>query len=402
MPLDKESVLDEIFADADPHGMLSVKAPTRSATTDDRLLARFQEINAFVAIHDGREPSLAGTTLEEKLLATALKSFRDRPEQAAQLGPYDEHGLLKAKTTKGASTVASPPRELNSLDDIFADDNFDLLDDDAPDLHTLRHVPVEKSEPDFVARRKPCKDFAEFEPLFKACHADLRTGKRRFARFKNTQELEAGQFHVLKGVMLYIAEVGERHIRGSAGDYDARTRTIYENGTESSILIRSLASALYADGKRITYHEDRVLDELYHVRQEDRPTGYIYVLRSLSTDPAISVHRDLYKIGFSSGPIEQRIRNAAKEPTYLMADVEIVGGWQCFNMNTQKLEGLLHNFFGNSCLDVQIAGPDGRYHQPREWFIAPLGIIEQVVPMMISGEVVKYRYDAAGEGIAWQ
>ena len=139
---------------------------------------------------------------------------------------------------------------------------------------------------------------------------------------------------------------------------------------------------------------------MYHVNQEDRPTGYIYVLRSKSTTPEIAGIKDLYKIGYSNGPIEQRIRNAVNDPTYLMAEVEVVAAWQCYNMNAQRLEGLLHNFFGDSCLEVEISGPDGRLHRPREWFIAPLGIIEQVVPMIISGEVVKYRYDADGGGIA--
>jgi hypothetical protein len=77
-----------------------------------------------------------------------------------------------------------------------------------------------------------------------------------------------------------------------------------------------------------------------------------------------------------------------------MAGVKVEGVWECYNMKPNKLEGLLHTFFGTACLDVQVAGPDGHYYTPREWFLAPLPIIEQAVAMIVSGEIVKYRYDA--------
>ena len=82
-----------------------------------------------------------------------------------------------------------------------------------------------------------------------------------------------------------------------------------------------------------------------------------------------------------------------------MADVRIVMTYKCYNMNPQKLEQLLHNFFGNSCLSIDVFDKDGNRHTPREWFIAPLDIIEQAIHLIISGEIVNYRYDSTNEQI---
>ena len=82
-----------------------------------------------------------------------------------------------------------------------------------------------------------------------------------------------------------------------------------------------------------------------------------------------------------------------------MAPVDLVAAYKCFNMNTQKFEQLIHNFFGASCLEVDVFDSSGRRHTPREWFIAPLGVIEQAITLIISGEVVKYAYDTKNEVI---
>jgi hypothetical protein len=82
-----------------------------------------------------------------------------------------------------------------------------------------------------------------------------------------------------------------------------------------------------------------------------------------------------------------------------MAPVSIKSAWKFFNMNPQKLEQLLHNFFGNSCLEIDVFDEKGKRHTPREWFIAPFEVIEQAIELIISGEVVDYRYDASNEMI---
>ena len=177
---------------------------------------------------------------------------------------------------------------------------------------------------------------------------------------------------------------------------DGRTRTIFENGTESRMLYRSLYKAILANGKSVTRNFEKVnegfIERFNYITEEDEEAGYIYVLRSKSQDDRIMSIRDLFKIGYATN-IEERIKNAEKQPTYLMAPVDYVAGWKCFNMNPQKFEQLIHNFLGNSCLDLDVYDEKGKRHFPREWFIAPIEIIEQAIEFIINGKIIKYKYD---------
>ncbi len=123
------------------------------------------------------------------------------------------------------------------------------------------------------------------------------------------------------------------------------------------------------------------------------------VLKSNSMDETIALITNLHKIGYSKNDPSERIKNAEHEPTYLMAPVSMVGIWQCFNMNPQKFEQLLHNFFGKTCLDLGVFDGNGRRHRPQEWFIVPIEAINQAIEMIISGVIVNYRYDQESESI---
>ncbi len=211
--------------------------------------------------------------------------------------------------------------------------------------------------------------------------------------------MEKGMFFVLKGMLVYLAEVGEK-TKDEYGKWDARLRAIFENGTESNLLLRSLGKELFKDGRRVTELRENALNNFYNITEEDKETGFIYVLKSLSDKPKIKSIKNLYKIGFSKTSPEERIKNASQDPTYLMAPVLIVTAFKCFNMNPQKLEQLLHTFFGSSCLNVDVFDNEGRRHIPREWFIAPLEIIEQAIHFVLNGEIVHYRYDLEKEEIS--
>jgi hypothetical protein len=382
--MDKDKLLRELFEN-DPLGLLNIKPATNPARNEDeRLVASFREIVDFYEKHD-RLPAQGGGIQEHQLYAR-LESMRKNPEKAEMLQKHDTHHFLQTEK-----------KELNSLDDVFADDLLGLLDDDAEGLFELRHVPKETTMPDYIGKRTVCADFDQFESLFLACHKDLKIGKRKLLTFRNEQQIEKGYFFVLKGILLYVAEVGTKEIEN--GKVNARLRCIFENGTESDMLLRSLAAELYKDGRRVTEHEDHYLDGLRGITQDDENTGFIYILKSKSENPAIQPLQNLYKIGFSTITVEDRIKNARQDPTFLMADVRIVMTYQCYNMNPQKLEQLLHTFFGSSCLNVDVFDQAGQRHTPREWFLAPLSVIEQAVHLIISGEIVQYRYDAEKEGI---
>jgi len=384
--MDKDDVLDSIFND-DPLGLLEIKARhTNAQTADARLLASFQEINAFVDTN-GKEPEATPSNIAEFQLYARLKSLREDDGKIRMLTEHDVHHVLPILEKK----------EINSLDDILNDDGLNILDGDSEGLFDFKHTPKAhvRGTTDFVARRKVCKDFDKYDAVFRSVQKDLSEGKRELVEF-NERQLLAGNFFVHNGILLLLEEVYEAD-KDKFGKLDGRTRVIFENGTESGMKLRSLGKNLFMNGKAVTHNAQKDSEDFAakfsNITSEDKEAGYIYVLKSKSTDEHISSIQNLYKIGYSKGDVQERIKNAEKESTYLMAPVSIQGAWKCFNMNPQKLEQLLHNFFGHSCLELDVFDAKGKRHTPREWFIAPLPIIEKVIQLIITGDIVNYDYD---------
>jgi hypothetical protein len=395
---DKDKILDEIFSN-DPLGLLNVKPKTSNVkSADERLSASFEEINEFIAKHD-REPEPIASNISEYQLYTRLKALRNNEENMLALEPQDIYGLLQVEK-----------KAINSIDDIFNDDMLGLFDDgEAQSLFEFKHTPREiaRAEADFVARRKPCKNFKDYEELFKTVQADLASGKRKLVDFRHGN-LKSGAYYIHRGVLFYLENIKiskTDHYRndGKRVRTDGRTRCIFENGTESNMLMLSVQKILYANGKVVTENADSVIEEFYEnftdITDEDEEAGYIYVLSSKSIDPQISEIRNLYKIGYSTTPVADRIKNAEKESTYLMAPVHVEAEYKTFNMNTQKFEQLLHNFFGASCLNIDIWDEKLRRRMPQEWFVVPLSIIDRAVEMIGTEEIKYYKYDRELEAI---
>ena len=411
--MDKDRILDEIFNN-DPFGLLTVKLKkSNTRTADERLLASFQDINDFVG-SNGKEPEPNSSNISEYQLYSRLKSLRIDLDKVEQLKPHDTHNLLpdvsisqvneQQNEYMSAEQAGKKPKEINSLDDILGDDLFDIIGGDDAGLFDFKHTPkdYQRAQSEFVARRKPCKDFDKYEQLLRDVQKDLATGNRKLIDFKQNNLIEKA-FYVHNGVLFYLEEINisqKEHYKedGTRVREDGRTRCIFENGTESNMLKRSVEKILYANGRVVTENIDKVnegfLENFSSITDEDHEAGYIYVLKSKSTDVRISSIQDLYKIGYSKADVEERIKNAEKEPTYLMAPVRIKGAWKCFNMNPQKLEQLLHNFFGNSCLEIDVFDDKVKRHTPREWFIAPFEVIEQAIELIINGKIVNYKFDA--------
>ena len=390
--MDKKSVLDEIFSN-DPFGMLNTKPSSGYIRDDDdRLVASFNDIVTFYQKMN-REPQQGGG-IQEHTLYSRLKAIRENPEKSVKLKEHDKHGLLKYQQ-----------KEFNSLNDIFNDDSLGLLGDpDSEGLFQLKHVPTqdERASADFVAKRRPCKNFAQYESKFKQVQKDLSESKRRLIEFRE-ELLNPGDFYVHNGILLLLEHVDfEEDVlpykSGSRLRKDGRTRIIFENGTESNMLYRSLYKSLLANGKAVSENSEKVNERFQEkfgaITDEDKEAGFIYILKSKSEKPEIAEIKNLYKIGYSKIPVEDRIKSASIEPTYLMADVRIVTAFKCYNMNPQKLELLLHKFFGSACLNVDVFDLKGQRHTPREWFIAPLYVIEQAIHLTISGEIIDFAYDS--------
>lgn len=381
--------LDKLIA-ADDLGLTKPK-PKRTPQTseEERLLEGFQELVRFVET-TGAAPIERGDGMNERLLFTRLNAIRKNPAQCERLLPFDEYGLLKGEVPVSVAEAPGPATLNDILDDAF----LDSLEAEAPDIFTIKHIPLAKEieAPDYVAQRKSCKDFHVFEEQFQSCQQELKAGKRRLLPFAKEQHIEVGMFYVLRGILLLVAEVGERVEKN--GKWNARLRCIFENGTESDMLLRSLARELYKDGRRVTELDENALNPML-VTDDDKAAGFIYVLRSLSEHPDIKAFPNLYKIGLARRSIETRIQNAANEPTYLMAPVALVSTFQCYNVNLPKLENLLHRFFDHATAKVQVTDAQGNYHSPQEWFSVPIETIETAVRLLISGEIVNYRYDSA-------
>lgn len=389
--MDKDKILDDIFSN-DPLGLLNVKPKASTArNADERLLASFQEITNFYE-KNKREPEPKQNDISEYQLYTRLKGLRDSEDKMLALESADKYNLLPTVT-----------KEINTIDDIFGDDSLGIFDDDDAGLFNFNHTPkeIDRANTDFVAQRKPCKDFDKYKEILKSVHNDLKTGKRKLIDFKQNNLLE-GAFYVHNGQLFLLEKIEisrNDHYKedGTRVRKDGRTLCIFDNGTESNMLKRSVEKILYANGQVVSENLHKVnqdfVEKFSAITEKDEESGYIYVLKSKSRDEKITSIENLYKIGFSKFDVQDRIKNAEHEPTYLMAPVTIEGEWKCYNMNPHKFEQLLHNFFGKSCLELDVFDAKGRRHTPREWFIVPIEVIEQAINLIITEEIIHYRYD---------
>lgn len=250
-------------------------------------------------------------------------------------------------------------------------------------------------QPDHYAQKKECVDFHLFKPLFDKVQSELKEGKRSLLRIGKTSSMKKGSFYVVSGQLVYLAEVGDT-IKAANGLKDARTRTIYDNGTESDILLQTLRTNVVNDGYGITELQDKVDSKFFSstLADGDKATGFVYVLRSLSPNPEIANVENLYKIGFTTNTVEERIANAEHEPTYLMAPVQIMTTAQIVNMNSFVFESLIHQFFNAVQFHVKVYDDEGAEHTPSEWYVAPLEIIEKVIEKIVDGSITQYSYNA--------
>ena len=93
------------------------------------------------------------------------------------------------------------------------------------------------------------------------------------------------------------------------------------------------------------------------------------------------------------------IAGARLQPTFLMAEVEVVATYEIFNINRNKLETLLHRVFEPAKLDIEIKDRFGKPSVPREWFLVPLFAINEAVERLKDGSLKDYVYDTETAGL---
>ena len=283
------------------------------------------------------------------------------------------------------------------LEEIFNDPLVEL----SPKEAELYDVPKEmrdaskKKKVDYIAQHKRCEDFDSYLPLFQKVHQELRTGKRSLVRITKTANLIEGHFYIIDGQMLLLESIEELK-RGSNFLPDGRTRCIYENGTESDILLQTLRKNVVGNGFAITELQEETEKAFFapsEVTEKDVVTGSIYVLQSLSEEDAIRSQKDLYKIGFTTTSVEERIANASNEPTYLMAPVKIVAVYKVVNLHSQKFEDILHQVLKKAQFHLTITDDKGNKHIPQEWFVVPLDIIDGIIEKIVDGTIANHIYN---------
>lgn len=384
-----EDILSELGVDLAPK---KVRAKT---PREERIIAGFEDILRFREEH-GRSPQHGeDRDIFERIYAVRLDRIRAQPDCMALLAEMDSHNLLKLD--RAATDV-----EVDDLDDHALLAELGVAGGEE-DITQLRHVRSygEKRAAEEIAEHTPCKGFEAFKPLFDAVKADLERGQRQTRPMQtelSLAEIKAGEFFIVGGQLAYIA--------GDYGEFtteynrtDRRLRVVYDNATESNVLARSFQKALYRDnGARRIVNPD--VGPLFEPTKEEAAepdhlsTGTLYVLRSKSSHPTIAAHRELiHKIGITGGSVEARLTGAKDHATYLLADVEVVATYQLFDVHRLRLEALIHRVLEAVRVDIEIADRFGKTVRPREWFMVPLPIVDEIVARIGDGTLVGRSYD---------
>lgn len=357
--------------------------------SEERVIAGFEEIQRFTEKH-GRAPQHGeDRDIFERLYAVRLDRLRALPDCRALLEPLDHQELL-AGTWKIAE-----PQETYNVDELAAELGGTV---NADDITVLRHVrtSADKRAAEEIADRTRCEDFETFRPLFKRVQSDVKTGLRQSQPIEaGRRAIEAGDFFVLDGLTVYVAEVGEP-LKTTAGEVDRRLRLIFSNGTESNLLLRSLQRAFYNDpaARRLASPDSGQLSFGGELDPDDVESGTIYVLRSLSDHPYVAQHRGvIHKMGVTGGRVETRIANAEHDSTYLLAKVEVVATYKLAGINRTRMENLFHRVFAPAKLNITINDRFGHPVQPEEWFLVPLFVIDEAVARIKDGSITGYIYD---------
>jgi hypothetical protein len=370
---------------------VEAEAKTKSSRTprEERVIAGFEEIQRFVEQHGHAPQHGEERDIFERLYAVRLDRLRELADCRAVIEPLDHQSLL----------AGAPASSVSAADDLDDDELLAQLgiEDATPDdITELRHVrsAEEKRAAEEIANRQKCDDFDDFKPLFERVQKELTAGLRQTRRFERKSEIAPGRFYVLGGQKAYVATMEQPNVN-EHGNVDARLRVIFDNGTESNLLMRSLQKALQQDpaGRRIV---EPSAGPLFSDQNEegDEASGIVYVLRSKSDHPVVAEHRDvLHKIGVTGGDIARRLANAKLDPTFLMAEVEVIATYELFNINRTRLENLIHRIFSPARLDIEIKDRFGQPVIPREWFLVPLFVVDDVVTRIKDGTITQYSYD---------
>lgn len=314
-----------------------------------RAIEVLERIEAFVSEHGSEPISEPGRSVRERMLANELAGLRASRSNLADLAALDRRGLIFKKNTN-----ADP------LDDPLLSDPLGIFE--------VRDELKPIARPDYVADRQPCPDFERFKPMFEEVRQSIDDGVRKPQPFRQ-ERVELGEFFTLKGQLVHVADVRDEHRRN--GKPDARLRVIFDNETESNLLMSSLVRRLYEDkdARRIGTADAGPLFD-------GARTGIVYVLRSLSEKAEVT---GLLKVGTTAGTVEDRIARAETQSTFLFAPVEIVETYELIGHSAKEAEKLIHRALAPYHVALRVVGPDGRSFSATEWFKISADLVEAAI-----------------------
>ena len=401
---DDDALLSELGVET------KVAKPKKYTAKEERIIAGFEEIQRFVD-EQGRLPAHGEQNdIFERIYAVRLDQIRKSDDCVALLQDMDPDGLL---TSRDVVKEDDAEYEIKSDEELLEALGVEASNDN--DLTQLKHVRsrAEINAAEEIARRQPCEDFDEFRPVFDQVQTELDSGLRITERYQAEGAIGLGDLFIVEGNKVFVAHLGDEFV-DAHGNRDRRIRAIYDNGTESYLLLLSLKKALWRDpaGRRImpADHDPHPLFTAADLEAEpifvdapaydDELSGYLYILRSKSDHPFVTEHRELlHKIGYTRGELEDRFANAASERTFLMADVDVVATYRIANASAGKLENVLHRFFASARIDVKLREEVGGFVEPREWFLVPLSAIQEAINLIRTGEIANASYDVASATI---
>ena len=385
--MDDDELLDALGVEVTP---LNTSSRTPQ---DERIIAGFEDILRFFEEY-GRAPQHAGEggDIFERMYAVRLDQIRKLPEAQTLLMDLDKPKLL-------AIPESLINVDLLDEDTLLAELGIEDVSHEESDIHILKNVRpyVEIKAAEDIANRIACNDFHKFKDTFDEVTSGIKTGIWFTKPFLKNAEIQVNDLFIVGGQVAFIAEINEGKITKDGRD-NPRLRVIFDNKTEGNLLLRSFTRSLYPDGdtpvgQRLIKKDDGPLFGST-AEPDDIESGTIYVLRSFSTHPFISKHRELiHKIGVTGGKVESRISNAVKDSTFLLAGVEVVATYKLHNLNRTKLEALFHKIFSAVQLDLTIEDRFGNPVKPEEWFMVPLHVINETVIRMQEGTITNYVYD---------
>lgn len=365
----------------DPHGLLEAGDQGTPQVIVSPLVSRFSQICDFIELH-GRPPQPDAETLMEQQLAHWLSSILNRIDLVNLLirsGWGDR--IAEFQTNQTASQKKVPRLQ----------DPFGLLGMvKGTGIQQLRHVSrVNRKPPESVARRQPCKNFSDYAPKFEEAFKAIESGQLR-AINSTAGKIRAGVFLVMNDLLGYVDKVESERTdqKFNSGDRrreDGRTRVIFENATESDLLLRSLEKAVLSDGYILEHQAQEDAGET------DAVAGFLYVVRSKRDFPGH--HGEPFKIGFTRTSVQRRLAKARTEAAYLFGDVEVVASYRCLGVDPAALEGALHSFFDPGKLEIELDLGSGNILKPKEWFGVDIQDIDRAVFLALESELMHYSYD---------